>query len=187
MWSETPARIDIIILHPWYASAAAKSCYLVIVLGAALWVSVRLRRRSARRHREELEEKLQEEQRERNENELKFHTEFLHEIRTPLTLITTPVEELLQNPNLGKTTISRLQLVEQSAKILQKHIESITDLRKFDNGEVRLHVVEIDFSRFVEEICLLFQPLAKARDYEFEMELSPLSQKVFIDKDSIEK
>ena len=52
---------------------------------------------------------------------------------------------------------------------------------------IRLHVVEIDFSRFVEEICLLFQPLARARDYEFEMELSPLSQKVFIDKDSIEK
>ena len=187
LWSETPARIDIRILHPWYASAAAKSCYLVIVLGAVIWVSVRLRRRSARRHREELEKKLHEEQRERNENELKFHTEFLHEIRTPLTLITTPVEELLQNPNLGKTTISRLQLVGQSAKILQKHIESITDLRKFDNGEIRLHVVEIDFSRFVEEICLLFQPLARARDYEFEMELSPLSQKVFIDKDSIEK
>ena len=48
-------------------------------------------------------------------------------------------------------------------------------------------MVEIDFSRFVEEICLLFQPLAKARGYEFEIGLSPLSQKVFIDKDSIEK
>ena len=97
------------------------------------------------------------------------------------------MEELLKNPNLGKTTLNRLQLVDQSAKILQKHIESITDLRKYDNGEVRLHVVEIDFARFAEEICLLFQPIAKARGYEFSISLNPLGQKLFIDKDRIEK
>lgn len=187
LWGEVPASIDVRILPPWYASTVAFLCYFVFVLAAAAAIVLVLHRRSVRRHREELEDKLLEEQRERNENELKFHTDFLHEIRTPLTLITTPVEELLKNPNLGKTTLNRLQLVEQSAKILQKHIESITDLRKYDNGEVRLHVVEIDFSRFVEEICLLFQPIAKSRGYEFSVKLNTLSQKVFIDKDSIEK
>ena len=159
----------------------------MLSLGLAAAIVMLLRRRSARLHRQELEDKLREEQRERNENELKFHTDFLHEIKTPLTLITTPVEELLKNPNLGKTTLNRLQLVDQSAKILQKHIESITDLRKYDNGEVRLHVVEIDFARFAEEICLLFQPIAKARGYEFSISLNPLGQKLFIDKDMIEK
>ena len=187
LWSDVPASIELRILPPWYASAAALACYILLVLAAAAGVAAGLHRRSVRRHREELEDKLREEQRERNENELKFHTDFLHEIRTPLTLITTPVEELLKNPNLGKTTLNRLQLVDQSAKILQKHIESITDLRKYDNGEVRLHVVEIDFSRFVEEICLLFQPIARTRGYEFAVKLNPLSQKLFIDKDSIEK
>ena len=187
LWGDFPASIDVRILPPWYASIAAFLCYIVLALAAAAGIALVLHRRSVRRHKEELEDKLREEQRERNENELKFHTDFLHEIRTPLTLITTPVEELLKNPNLGKTTLNRLQLVDQSAKILQKHIESITDLRKYDNGEVRLHVVEIDFSRFVEEICLLFQPIARTRGYEFAVKLNPLSQKLFIDKDSIEK
>ena len=96
-----------------------------------------------------------------------------------------PVFQRMEGDNAKPS--ARLQLVDQSAKILQKHIESITDLRKYDNGEVRLHVVEIDFSRFVEEICLLFQPIARSRGYEFAVRLNPLSQKVFIDKDSIEK
>ena len=187
LWSDSPASVEIRILQPWYASAVARICYLLGILAAVILGVVGMHRRSVRHHQEELADKLREEQRERNENELKFHTDFLHEIRTPLTLITTPVEELLKNPNLGKTTLSRLQLVDQSAKILQKHIESITDLRRYDNGEVRLHIVEIDFARFVEEICLLFQPVAKARGYEFAVKLNPLSQKVFIDKDSIEK
>ena len=53
--------------------------------GLAAAIVMLLRRRSARLHRQELEDKLREEQRERNENELKFHTDFLHEIKTPLT------------------------------------------------------------------------------------------------------
>ena len=187
LWGGTPSSVSLHILPPWYASWPAGILYVLILLASAALVIAKTLRDNALKHQQEMDDKLRAEQQERNENELKFHTDFLHEIKTPLTLITTPVEELLKNPNLGKATISRLQLVDQSAKILQKHIESITDLRKFDNGAVRLHVVQIDFSRFVEEICLLFQPLAKARGYEFSVKLEPLSQKVFIDKDSIEK
>ena len=187
LWSDTPAGVDISILPPWYASVPAKVAYSLALLLSCVAVGVFLRRRSLEEHRRELDAKLRQEERERNENELKFHTDFLHEIRTPLTLITTPVEELLKNPNLGKTTLSRLRLVDQSAKILQKHIESITDLRKYDNGAVRLHIVEIDFSRFVEEICLLFQPVAKARGYEFSIDTEPLAERVYVDKDGMEK
>lgn len=187
LWGTEPASMSIRILPPWYASVPAIISYLLVIMASCVALVLYLRRRNIEEHRRELDAKLREEERERNENELKFHTDFLHEIRTPLTLITTPVEELLKNPNLGKTTLSRLRLVDQSAKILQKHIESITDLRKYDNGVVKLHVVRIDFSRFVEEICLLFQPVAKARGYEFSIDASPLGEMVYVDKDSMEK
>ena len=187
LWGTEPAALSIRILPPWYASVPAITAYILVLMASCVALVLYLRRRSIEERRRELEGKLREEERERNENELKFHTDFLHEIRTPLTLITTPVEELLKNPNLGKTTLSRLRLVDQSAKILQKHIESITDLRKYDNGAVPLHVVQIDFSRFVEEICLLFQPVAKARGYEFSIEAAPLGERVYVDKDSMEK
>ena len=187
LWGTEPASLSIRILPPWYASVPAIIAYILVLMASCVAFVLYLRRRSVEEHRRELEGKLREEERERNENELKFHADFLHEIRTPLTLITTPVEELLKNPNLGKTTLSRLRLVDQSAKILQKHIEYITDLRKYDHGAVRLHVVQVDFSRFVEEICLLFQPVAKARGYEFSIETSPLGEGVYLDKDSIEK
>lgn len=187
LWGTEPASLSIRILPLWYASVPAIIAYILVLMASCVALLLYLRRRSVEQHRRELEGKLREEERERNKNELKFHTDFLHEIRTPLTLITTPVEELLKNPNLGKTTLSRLRLVGQSAKILQKHIESITDLRKYDNVVVRLLVVQVDFPRFVEEICLLFQPVAKARGYEFSIETAPLGEGVYLDKDSIEK
>ncbi len=187
VWGAKPARLALRILPPWYLSLTSKICYLIALMGiVAAFVRFK-KRRIEERHKNEIAKKLAEEQRERNEEELKFHTDFLHEIRTPLTLITTPVEELLLNPNLGKGTLSRLHLVEKSVNILQKHIESVTDLRKYDNGKVSLHVVEVDFARFAEEICLLFQPLASSRGYEFNVKINHLEQKVFIDKDGMEK
>ena len=186
-WASAPARVAVRIRPPWYLSGVAVGMYALALLLAAWGIFSSYKRRSDRKHREDVERKLHAEQQERNEEELKFHTDFLHEIKTPLTLITTPVEELLQNPNLGKNTLSRLRLVDQSAKILQKQIESITDLRKYDNGALRLHVVETDFSRFVEEICLLFQPVAKSKGIEFEISTEPLGEKVFMDKNQIEK
>ena len=187
VWSLEPAEVNIRIMPAWYQSAAAKIFYAFVFASLVAAVAVFLKKRSEKRHRQEMEEKLKEEQRERNEKELKFHTDFMHEIRTPLTLISTPVEELLNNPNLGKGTASRLHLVEKSVKILQKHIESVTDLRKYDNGQVRLHVVEVDYSRFVQEICLLFQPLAKSRGCEFNLDIPELPRKLYLDKDSMEK
>ena len=187
VWASDPARIAVRIRPPWYLSGVAVGIYSLALLLAAWRIFSEYKRISDRKHREDVQKKLHAEQQERNEEELKFHTDFLHEIKTPLTLITTPVEELLQNPNLGKNTLSRLRLVDQSAKILQKQIESITDLRKYDNGALRLHVVETDFSRFVEEICLLFQPVAKSKGIEFEVSTEPLGEKVFMDKNQIEK
>lgn len=187
IWSQEPAQVNLRIMPAWYQSIPAKVFYALFVASLVAGAVVYLKKRSEKRHRQEIDEKLKEEQRERNEKELKFHTDFMHEIRTPLTLISTPVEELLNNPNLGKGTTSRLHLVEKSVKILQKHIESVTDLRKYDNGQVRLHVVEVDYSRFVQEICLLFQPLAKSRGFEFNLDIPELPRKVYIDKESMEK
>ncbi len=187
IWSRDPAEVSVRVMPAWYQSVPAKIFYVLAMAALAAGAVIYFKRRSEKKHKLDLEEKLKEEQRERNEKELKFHTDFMHEIRTPLTLISTPVEELLSNPNLGKGTASRLHLVEKSVKILQKHIESVTDLRKCDNGQVRLHVVEVDYSRFVQEICLLFQPLAKSRGYEFNLDIPDLPRKLYIDKDSMEK
>lgn len=187
IWGNIPASIKFRISPPWYYSAFAITIYILITFGGIVVVTGIIRKRSHIKHQKELKDRILREQQRRNEAELKFHTDFLHEIKTPLTLITTPIEELMQNTSLGKNTINRLQLVDQSARILKKHIEDITDIRKYDNGYVKMHVVQVDFKRFVEEIYLLFEPVVKSKGITYNIDCIQLSQKVFIDKDKIEK
>lgn len=187
IWSEKPASLSIAIRPPLWQSTGARIFYCI----AAAFLLFLLRNAILRRNRQhyelEMEHKLRIEEEQRNENELKFHTDFLHEIKTPLTLITTPVDELLDSPSLGKTTRDRLQLVRRSATILQKHIDTVTDLRKYDNGNIRLHIVEVDFCRFVEETVLLFVPYMKSKGIAFSLDKPDGPVMLFIDKMEMEK
>ena len=186
-WGDEPARLAVTVRPPLWKSTGAMLLYLCAGLAMLYLLKTAVQRRNRQHYELEMEHKLRLEEEQRNENEMKFHTDFLHEIKTPLTLITTPVNELLESANIGKTTRDRLLLVRRSTMILQKLLDTVTDLRKYDNGKIRLHVVEVNFCRFVEETALLFVPTMKKRGIAFTLDLPETPLILFIDKMEMEK
>ena len=152
VWNPQPATVSIKIKPPFYATHLAYVFYVLLLLSIAAISILAIGRQRERQH-----------QFDRNRDELKLHTDFLHEIKTPLTLITAPIEELLQNSNLGKSTQNRLKLVQQSVHILNKHIEELTYLRKMDNNKIHLHVCQEDLAGFVRQLLMLFTPVTDSR------------------------
>lgn len=187
IWGTVPARLAVTIRPPLWKSTAACIIYLLSAMGLLFFLKTVIQRRNRQHYELEMERKLRMEEAQRNENEMKFHTDFLHEIKTPLTLISAPVDELLENHSLGKTTRERLQLVRRSAMILQKLLDTVTDFRKYDNGKSRLHVTEVDFCRFVDESVRLFVPYMKNRGISFSAELPQTPVMLFIDRMEMEK
>lgn len=168
-WSIEPAKIIFRIKPPLLSSIPAFLLYSLL-LASGLVIVIRTRRKRSESERKlELEHQLRLEEEQRNSNELKLHTDFLHEIKTPLTLITTPVEEMLENQNLGKSTLARLKLVSQSTKILGKYIEELTDLRQMDNGRLSIKVSRSDFGHYVKTIASMFQPVADSRNITLDL------------------
>lgn len=187
IWSAEPARLAVTIRPPLWKSTAAYIFYCLVFICIVYLVRTSFVRRNRQHYQLEMEHKLRLEEEQRNESELKFHTDFLHEIKTPLTLITAPVNELLDSTNLGKTTRDRLQLVKRSTMILQRLLDRVTDLRKYDNGNIHLHVVEVDFCRFVEETVMLFVPYMKSRGISFSFDKPGTPVMAYIDKAEMEK
>ncbi|MGM9791548.1 MAG: two-component regulator propeller domain-containing protein [Candidatus Cryptobacteroides sp.] len=177
MWNPEPAKLDFRIKPPFYATPLAFIIYCILVLIAAVTTVIAISKHKERQQ-----------QLERNRDELKLHTDFLHEIKTPLTLISAPVDELLRNPNLGKSTQNRLKLVQQSARILNKHIEELTDFRKMDNNKIQLHVTRSDIAGFVRELVLLFKPVTDSR--KITLDTSGISESeilLYFDRTQMEK
>ena len=63
------------------------------------------------------------------QEKLRFYTNISHEFRTPLTLISGPVEKLGKDENLTKEQHSLINLARKNIKILLKLIEQIIDFR----------------------------------------------------------
>lgn len=82
----------------------------------------------------------------------RFFTNISHEFRTPLTLILTPVENLLrQTPKH-----TQLSLIQRNAKRLLRLVNQLLDIRKLEAGRLNLHPILDDLARFTRDVCAGF-------------------------------
>lgn len=185
-WSPIPAELEITIRPPIYATRLAYLCYICLA-GLLLY---EWHRRSLRklqeRHQIELERNKYYEEQKSSTNMLQFYTDIAHELKTPLSLIAAPVEELLLNPHIGETTRNRLELVNRNTAALTTLLEQILDLRKYENHKMKLAAVKTDLSEFLCSIAELFKPLADNLQIRFSVEIPESPLILWIDRRKME-
>lgn len=185
-WSQAPAVLEITIRPPVYATRLAWLCYIALtILFLYRWHRRSLRKLQERHQIERERNKYYEEQKS-SANMLQFYTDIAHELKTPLSLITAPVEELLLNPHIGKTTRNRLELVNRNAGALKTLLEQILDLRKYESHKMELAAVQTDASEFLRGIAELFKPLADQLQIQFSQEIPNDPLILWIDRRKME-
>jgi len=101
------------------------------------------------------------------ESKLSFFTNISHEFRTPLTLIISPLQDLLNNHDIKTEISSKLITVEKNANKLLNLINQLLDFRKSNHGLLKIKVAYGNFNNFSKEIFLLFSELAKIKKIEY--------------------
>ena len=170
--------LTIDISSPWYLTTWAFIGYAVLLLLLVFvgWLVVRNRVRKHYAHRME-SLKIQRE-RESWESKMRFFVDLVHEIRTPLMLISLPMEQLMKNfklmsadPEKGANRFSK-----QRVELWKKYIESmhtnmdyllgitneLLDFRKVDSGtEHSLNLSRCNINMLMAEIRDRFEePMA---------------------------
>lgn len=82
---------------------------------------------------------------EANNSKLVFFTNVSHDLRTPLTLIAEPIEQVAAAPYLNSRDHELMKMAKKNVAILRRLIEQILDFRKYENGQLEMHLVETDF------------------------------------------
>ena len=185
-WSQAPAVLEITIRPPVYATRLAWLCYIALTILFLYRWHRRSLRKLQERHQIELERNKYYEEQKSSANMLQFYTDIAHELKTPLSLITAPVEELLLNPHIGKTTRNRLELVNRNAGALKTLLEQILDLRKYESHKMELAAVQTDASEFLRGIAELFKPLADQLQIQFSQEIPNDPLILWIDRRKME-
>lgn len=154
----------------FYASLAiiVLLCGVFFLLLRAFWQHRRhqaalLEQNKLLEHQRDLQASLNEQLKEATQSKLAFFTNVSHDLRTPLTLIAEPVEQLVQADNLTPQQTSLMKIAYKNVKILRRLIDQILDFRKYENGKLDLNLSEIDFGQAVNEWLEAFHALARKR------------------------
>ena len=127
---------------------------------------IELRNAELSRQRDELDS-LYNQLQEATRSKLTFFTNVSHDLRTPLTLISDPVRQMAQAENITGEQRTLMQLADKNVKRLQRLVNQILDIRKFDNSKLGLHLQRFDLSAAVEEWSKPFAHAAKKRHIKF--------------------
>lgn len=101
------------------------------------------------------------------ESKLNFFTNISHEFRTPLTLIISPLKELLDYKDLPPKIYKSLTYIDKNTSRLLTLINQLLDFRKAEFGTLKLNVSDGNFVRFSKEVYLYFKEASKAKQINY--------------------
>lgn len=178
-------ELKITIVPPFWKTFPAYLLY-IIVAAILIWISFRYySERVYLKNSLVFEKKQRQLEQELNEERFRFFTAFSHELKTPLTLILAPVENLLGKKQ-SKEIKNDLLFIQRNASKLHYSINKLLEFRKAEEGLSHLNKREHDLSGNLKKWIENYLPLAKEKNIALEYSL-PVGKKVFyIDLEKIE-
>lgn len=180
-------HLTIHVLPPYYKTTLAYLVYL-IVMGILLWYLIR-----TYKSRIKLRESLKYEQKHiqdveaLNQSKLRFFTNISHEFRTPLTLIVSQVETLMQLQNFTPTIYNKILSIYQNSIQLRELITELLDFRKQEQGHMKVRVSPHNIVHFLYENYLIFKEYAGSKQINFNFEKDTDSLEVWYDQKQMQK
>lgn len=104
-----------------------------------------------------------------NTSKLAFYTNVSHDFRTPLTLVTDPLEQIDKIGSLNAQQEEYLKLARQNSRILLRLINQILDFRKIESKMFELKLVKVNIVECVNTWITSFALLAKKNHISLEL------------------
>lgn len=178
--------LHIYIRPPFYLTVWAYIVYVLLGL-SLLFVIIRIIRMKASRRQIAMMEKFErEKERELYQSKIKFFTNLAHEIRTPLTLIKSPLENVLLSKRLPQEVRDDLETMDLNTNRLLELINQLLDFRKTESQGFQLSFVECNVTDLLRKICKRFEPLIRERGLTQSIEM-PDCLIVSADKEGLTK
>lgn len=112
-----------------------------------------------------------------------------HEFRTPLTLMLSPVEEVLSDHSseLSEYNRERLGIVHRNGLRLQKLVNTLLDFSRIEAGRVQMACEPVNLAEYTADLASLFRSAVERAGLRLEVDCPPLSEPVYVDRDMWEK
>lgn len=163
--------MDIIIEQPIWFSIWALILYAFIIVSLA---SIALRIIVLRKQRKVSDEKI------------RFFVNTAHDIRTPLTLIKAPLEELCDRETLTESGRNNMNTALRNVNALLRLTTNLINFERADTYSGALYVSEYELSTYMEETVNVFRTYADVKHINFTYESNFRYLNIWLDKDKMD-
>ncbi|MDR1632267.1 MAG: response regulator [Dysgonamonadaceae bacterium] len=188
VWSDTAVEMVIKVLPPPWKSGWAYLLYFIVLASILYFIYQYF----AEKKRFENELKIQQAeakaQQEFNAERSRLFTNFSHELRAPLTLIISPLNDLSEHSgNLTQEQTGKIAIMKNNAQRLLRLVNNLMDFRKNESGMLKPKLVKSDFVAFAREMTLNFKEMATSREIDFRFNTDVKEIFMSFDKNLMEK
>lgn len=187
-WSHEEATVKIVVHPPFFLSTPMKILYFLFIVAMAMLVVRWLLRRAERRHARETERLKAEKEREVRDAKIGFFTMIAHEIRTPVSLIIGPLENILKNTGqMPKAVSDDLDIIDRNAHRLLYLVNQLLDFRKVEQKSLVTHFTLCNISNIVKSVGERFKPTFAQKNIEFSVVCDDDNLSAVVDSEAITK
>lgn len=163
VWNKEGARLKITILPPFYKTIWAYLIYFFIIV-TAVYFMVKSYIDKIRRQNIHFQQELERsKEKELYSAKIDFFINITHEIRTPLSLIKSPLEEIIRNVDKRDHNWENLSIMQRNVNRLLKLVNELLDFRKAEAKGLNLNFVHSDIIAILNETTDQFIPAAKLK------------------------
>ncbi len=176
IWNKQEKKLTIQILPPFWATRWAYLFYIIISASFLYYLVHTYHKMITNKKEKEI-----------YEAKIEFFTNIAHEIRTPLTLIKGPVENLTEMVNELPEIKEDVVMMERNTNRLVNLINQFLDFRQTETKGFSLDFTNVNLNEVLQEAYLTFKPLAKKRNLNYTINLPSADIYTMADVEALNK
>ncbi|QPH37854.1 response regulator [Pedobacter endophyticus] len=186
-WNKNYSELKITILPPWWRTNWATTIFVILSIGVITTLLYFYRYQLNIKHLVQLKELEKSTEKSINEAKLTFFTNISHELRTPIFMLTAPLEDLLKNKGkLIQVPRAHLIAMFKNALRLNKLITRIIDFRKLEVGKLDLEAQTSNVVAFCKELIPGYETLCHQKKIVLLFMPSSLNIQLSFDAEKLE-
>lgn len=163
-------KLKITVHRPFLLSNFMLLLY-VIIIGLLIWYIVyNYTNHLESENKERMYRFSLDKEKELYDSKIGFFTNIAHEIRTPLSLITAPLDTVIASGDGSEKTKKNLSIIQNNVKRLLELINQLLDFRKVEAHKVQLNFKSCNISDKVDSICNRYKEFASIHKLSFHVE-----------------
>lgn len=163
--------LDIIVSPPFWKTWWAYVFYVICLISFTFLIIYYFHQRTKKLQQQKMRFFEREKEKELYESKIEFFTNVAHEIRTPLSLIKAPLEQILKNDRLSADVKDNLGVMSKNTDRLLDLTNQLLDFRKTEAELYTLNEKVTNVSDVVRETFGRFMPLAKQKNVDLKLKL----------------